>query len=98
MKKAHDKAYSAFINRVNFKRGNYKVEVVDGEVYYYLFGNLIATINKKGETLINHCNYITRTTQKALSNFVRINMVKGVFIINQRFKWENGWLDVNKIY
>lgn len=94
MKDIDLKAYLAFKHKRNLRLKNTRVKVVDGESYMYLFGNLIAK-TEKGKTLINHCNWISATTQARLSAFITLRRSKGEFIVNERFVWEDGWLDVN---
>ena len=88
------KAHVAFRKKRNVNLGNTKVEIRDGESYMYLFGNLIAK-TENGRTLINHCNWITNTTRERLSAFITLRRSKGEFIVNEKFVWEDGWLDVN---
>jgi len=94
MKDIDLKAYLAFKHKRNLRLKNTRVKVVDGESYMYLFGNLIAK-TEKGKTLINHCNWRTNTTRDRLSAFITLRRSKGEFIVNERFIWEDGWLDVN---
>lgn len=88
------KAHVAFRKKRNVNLGNTKVEIRNGESYMYLFDNLIAK-TENGRTLINHCNCITASTQARLSAFITLRREKGQFIVNERFVWEGGWLDVN---
>lgn len=96
MNATSEKASNAFRKRQNINLGNTSVRVVDGESYMYLFGNLIAK-TEKGKTLINHCNWISATTQARLSAFVTLRRSKGEFIVNEEFVWKDGWLDVNEL-
>lgn len=96
MKDIDLKAYLAFKHKRNLRLKNTIVKVVDGESYMYLFGNLIAK-TEKGKTLINHCNWISATTQARLSAFVTLRRSKGEFIVNEEFVWKDGWLDVNEL-
>lgn len=94
MNATSEKASNAFRKRQNINLGNTSVRVVDGESYMYLFGNLIAK-TEGGRTLIYHCNWRTNTTRDRLSAFITLRRSKGEFIVNERFVWEDGWLDVN---
>ncbi len=96
MKDIDLKAYLAFKHKRNLRLKNTIVKVVDGESYMYLFGNLIAK-TEKGKTLINHCNWISATTQARLSAFITLRRSKGEFIVNEEFVWKDGWLDVNEL-
>ena len=96
MNATSEKASNAFRKRQNINLGNTSVRVVDGESYMYLFGNLIAK-TEGGRTLINHCNWISATTQARLSAFVTLRRSKGEFIVNEEFVWKDGWLDVNEL-
>ena len=87
-------AYKAFVQKKNKKIGNTEVKIENGESHMYLFGNLIAKTDG-GRTLIYHCNWRTDTTRERLSAFITLRKSKGQFIVNERFVWEDGWLDVN---
>ena len=87
MKDIDLKAYLAFKHKRNLRLKNTIVKVVDGESYMYLFGNLIAK-TEKGKTLINHCNWISATTQARLSAFITLRRSKGEFIVNEEFVWK----------
>lgn len=89
-----EKAYKAFIQKRNRKIGNTEVRVENGESHMYLFGNLIAK-TYEGRLLINHCGWVTNTTKERLSAFITLRRSKGGFIVNEKFVWEDGWLDVN---
>lgn len=87
-------AYKAFVQKKNKKIGNTEVKIENGESHMYLFGNLIAKTDGR-RTLIYHCNWRTDTTRERLSAFITLRKSKGQFIVNERFVWEDGWLDVN---
>lgn len=99
MRKITKDAYQAFLWKKKFTKGNTYVEPLYGEVYMYLFGNLIAK-TENGNTLINHCGYITATTQERLNAFdvkIRRKRKKGQFIVNEKFIWKDGWLNINEL-
>lgn len=90
-------AHDAFIRGKDFSRSNTYVESRNGEVYMYLFNNLIAK-TENGNVLINHCGYKTVTTQERLNAFhVNIRREKGQFIVNEKFIWKGGWLNINDL-
>ena len=98
MRKATKDAYSAFISRRNYSKGNTRVEIHNGETYMYLFNNLIAK-TENGNTLINHCGYTTNTTAERLNAFdIRIRKERDKFIVNEEFVWKDGWLTINQIH
>lgn len=97
MRQTTKDAYQAFLWKKKLTKGNTYVEPRNGEVYMYLFGNLIAK-TENGDTLINHCGYKTATTQERLNAFdIRIRREKGQFIVNEKFIWEDGWLNINQL-
>jgi len=97
MRKISREAYSAFMDRRKFKKGNTEVDV-DGpyDMNMYLFGNRIAKM--EGEDIyISSGNYHpTATTRDRLSAFVNISIYKGDFIINNRIKWDGEWTNINE--
>jgi hypothetical protein len=95
------KAADAFTNRKRFTSSNTKVDIVDGLPHLYLFGHLIAKIDRDDNLLINHCGWKTRTTSSRLNALpgVRITLVKGDFIITKMGHMERmpeGWINLNK--
>lgn len=90
-------SYNAFMARERFSKGNTHVEISNGEAYMYLFGNQIAKTDGE-DVLINHCGYITATTQERLNAFnVNIRKEKDKFIVNEKFIWKDGWLNINEL-
>lgn len=97
MRRITQEAFNAFKGRRSFRKSNTRVKIdTNNNAYMYLFGNLIAK-TENGDTLINHCGYITPTTRDRLSAFVRLRMCKGTFIVNEKFEWDKGWLKVNTL-
>lgn len=64
-------AVNAFKNGVNFSRSNTQVKVLNGFVYMYLFGNLIAArgLNSDNVTITN-AGYKTNTTKERLNGIL----------------------------
>jgi hypothetical protein len=94
MSKISKDAAKAFLNNRKFKRSNTEVKVFENKSYLYLFGNNIA-IRENNETFINHCNWITRTTQsRLLALGARIRKCKDIFVFNEQFKMEKIWYKI----
>jgi hypothetical protein len=93
MRKIARLAANAFINKKRLALGNTKVEIENEEAKLYLFGNLIAKTNGN-DTLINHCNWRTRTTMSRLNALgAKIRLSKGSFIVDEKFEWnDDKWL------
>ena len=73
-----------FLNHNNFKRSNTKVVSSPERTEMYLFGNLIAWIDRKGNpNIINlsHCGWLTPTTKS------RLNAIIGPKIKQKDFEW-----------
>ena len=67
MKKIEEQMVEAVKNRQNWEKSNTKVEVAFGNVYVYLFGNLIAW-GKSHKTLkFSTCGWHTPTTRNRLN-------------------------------
>lgn len=97
MRQITQDAYKAFVHGKNFSRGNTHVERRNGESYMYLFGNMIAK-TENGNVLINHCGYKTSTTRERLSAFYsKIRKSGNELIVNEKFVWEEGWLNINDL-
>lgn len=97
MSRTAEKAYNAFINKKRFRSQNTEVDIIDNEAHMYLFDNEIAK-TKNGSTYISNRGYrASVTTRDRLSKFVRIRKYKNYFIINERFKWEGEWLNINNL-
>lgn len=92
MKKITRQAVDAFVNARPFKSGNTRVEVRNGETFFYLFGNMIAH-KYEGELYITTCGWKSKTTKE------RLNGILGAFNlgrINQKdFVWYIGTEEFN---
>lgn len=98
MRRITKEAFNAFKNRKSFRKSNTRVMIdVNKNTYMYLFGHLIAK-TEGDDILINHCGYVTSTTRDRLSAFIRLRRCKGIFIVNEKFEWEEGWLNINTLY
>lgn len=98
MRKIDELSRDAFVNKKRFKLGNTKVNILNGEPYLYLHGNLIAKL-ENNELLINHCGWETVTTKSRLTSLpgVRINIVKGDFMLHKMGRMEKGWININRL-
>jgi len=96
MRKIDEKAYNAFMNRKRFRSKNTNVDVdMNGNVVMELFGNKIARTHN-GNILISAGGYHpTVTTRSRLSMFINISIYKGDFIINNVYKWDGKWTNIN---
>jgi hypothetical protein len=97
MRKITREAREAFNQKREFSKSNTRVEIDNNEEsYLYLFNNLIAK-TEDGEIWISDGGYHpTNTTRERLSPFINISINRGNFILNNRFKWDGKWLNVNK--
>ena len=88
MKAITKKSVQAFVEAVNFRESNTRVEVVGNNVFFYLFDNMIAHqgFDDKGWFLyITTCGYNTNTTKERLNGILQ---AFDLGYINQKnFKW-----------
>lgn len=98
MRKISQDAYKTFTNRRKYTFGNTEVKIEDGEVCMYLFGNKIAK-TENGDVFISDGGYgASNTTRDRLNCFpVSLKILKGEFIVNEKFKWSGEWLNINKL-
>lgn len=98
MRKIDEQARDAFVQRKRFKLRNTKVDIIDGEPHLYLHGNLIAKM-ENNELLINHCGWETVTTKSRLNSLpgVRINLVKGDFMLHKMGHMEERWINIDRL-
>lgn len=98
MRKVSQEAYKAFINRRKFSSSNTEVRIEDEEVSMYLFGNKIAK-TENGDIWISDGGYgASNTTRDRLNYFpVSLRILKGEFIVNEKFKWNGSWLNLTNL-
>lgn len=86
----------AFMYERNYKSGNSSVELGNSEVNMFLFGNLIAKMNRNtGHIYITNCGFFTNTTKERLNGIpnVSIQQKAGKWYLNGS-EWDGKWTNV----
>ena len=92
MKKITKLAVNAFVNGREFSLDNTKVLKIDGNMYFYLYGNCIAELSKK-TLCISTCGYETNTTKERLNGILyALNLGS---IQKKNFRWLLNGEDLN---
>jgi len=69
MRKITKESVDAFVNGRNFKSGNTRVEVRNGETFFYLFNNMIAH-RYDGGLYVTTCGWKSNTTKERLNGIL----------------------------
>ena len=97
MKKITKEAVKNFLNAIEFKKDNTKVEVLQNVTILKLFNNSIAfKYNDPEQTLsITTCGWITTTTKERLNGIPGVNLStkKGILYLNGS-AWDGKIIDV----
>ena len=72
------KSVDAFVNARPFKSGNTRVEVRNGEVFFYLFDNMIAH-KYEGGLYVTTCGWKSATTKERLNGILRAYNLGSIF-------------------
>ena len=85
----------AFVNARPFKSGNTRVEVRNGEVFFYLFDNMIAH-KYEGGLYVTTCGWKSNTTKERLNGILRAYNLGSIF--QNDFVWylNAGYEDVGR--
>ena len=84
MRNITQESVQAFVNAVPFKKGNTRVEVRDGEVFFYLHGNLIAH-KFDGGLYVTTCGWKSNVTKE------RLNGILGAFNLGRIYQKDFFW-------
>ena len=78
MKKITKEAVEAFVKGMYYKKDNTEIKKINKTTFgFFLFGNRIATLDKK-YLYLYHCEYLTRTTKERLNgilNYFGLNRI-----------------------
>jgi len=97
MRKITSEAVKNFLNSIEFKKDNTKVEVLENVTILKLYNNSIAfKYNDPEKTLsISTCGWITNTTKDRLNGIPGVNLStkKGILYLNGS-EWDGKLIDV----